>query len=199
MADSTPGHVQSALPREQEALLLLARPGDQGAAAYCGDHMAVGQDPDAVPLIVLTDGPAAGAASSAGAGVVVVVGDSTRSAAGGDGAPAPGAQPNSPPETVLATGDLGSVGGTVDDYLATWSAAGHRPVVCVDSISGLLDGASIPATYRFLYVLLRRVDALGAAAHAHADPRDHEEEILRTFFSLFDRIVSFRDGGASHR
>jgi hypothetical protein len=91
------------------------------------------------------------------------------------------------------------VGATVDDYLASWTAAGHRPAVCVDSVSGLLEEASIPATYRFLYVLLRRVDALGASVHAHADPREHEEEILRTFFSLFDRIVSFRDGGASRR
>ena len=154
---------------------------------------------DSAPLVVLTD--RSGVEDhrrwdfDGRPGVVVAIGEGTRSSA--DEPPEP-AGPASSPELALATGDLGNVGRTVDDYLMAWTAAGHRPVVCVDSLTGLVEHASVAASYRFLYVLLRRVERAGGAVHTHADSRDHEEEILRTFHGLFDRVISFQDGGSPH-
>jgi len=200
MADSEPRAGSFAHPHEREALLLVARPSDAGAVAYCREHLATGPPGASAPLVVLTHDPVREERRRWYAddrpGVVVSVGDSTRSAAGTVQTPV---EPCSPPETVVATGDLGNVGRTVDDHLTAWVDAGHRPTVCVDSLAGLVEYASVEASYRFLYVLLRRVQRAGGAAHAHADPRDHEEEILRTFHGLFDRVISFSDGSSPHR
>jgi len=187
-------------PHEHEALLLLGRPADEGAAAYCRDHLASRYAPDSAPVVVLTDRPLSDRSQDwnygGNPGVVIAVGESTRSGAGAVEVPV---SPASPPDTVVAAGDLGTIGGTVDEVLTTWVSAGHRPVVCVDSIDGLLEQASIGAVYRMLYVLLHRLEETEGSVHAHADPRQHEEEILRTFFSLFDRVISFQDGGAVSR
>lgn len=182
-------------PHGHESLLLLARSSDEGAAAYCRDHVTPTTEPGSAWLAVLTERATLGqhdAFARAGRpGAVVAVGESTRSAAESS---VPDEHQSTDVE--VATGDLGGVGRTVDDYVTSWSGAGHRPVVCVDSLSGLLDHSSIRGTYRFLFVLLRRVEASDGAVHVHADPGVQEEEILRTFFTLFDRVISFQDGGA---
>lgn len=194
MADSEPRTGIEAHPHEQDSLLLLARRSDDGAAAYCRDHADPTPDADSAWLAVRTDRATVGQRPTAGGpgrpGKLVVVGEESRS-----GARRPAAD-MSPTEVEVVTGDLGAVGRTVDQYLRSWSSAGHRPVVCVDSLSGLLDFSSIRGTYRFLFVLLRRTATSGGAVHVHADPGVHEEEILRTFFAMFDRVISFQDGGA---
>lgn len=197
MADSEPRVGDAGHVHDREALLLVAQPSDAGATAYCRDHLSSGPATDSAPLVVLTDRAGAGERwdFDGRPGVVVAVGERTRSSGAARPEPAP---PASSPELVLATGDLGDVGRTVDDYLTTWTAAGHRPVVCVDSLTGLLEHDSVEAGYRFLYVLLHRVEGAGGAVHAHADSRDYEEEILRTFHGLFDRVISFQDGGSPH-
>lgn len=195
MADSEGGTGFDASSGDRASVLLLAPPADDGVAAYCRDHLAPGPGHEATPIIVLTDNPPAERSSGWndgwGPGVVVAIGDSTRSTV--VEAPAPVA-PTSPPETVPATGDFGSVGRTVDDHVTAWSASGRRPVVCVDSLEGLIEHGPIGDVYRFLYVLLHRVEETGGVVHVHADPRRYEEEILRTFYSLFDRVVTFQDG-----
>lgn len=196
MADSERRTGLRAHPHGHESLLLLARPSDEGAAAYCWDHVGPADDPESAWLAVLTEHATVGRpgdfAREGRPGAIVVLGDSLRGPS--DASPSVGIESA---ELELATGDLGSVGRTVDDYVTSWSAADRRPVVCVDSLSGLLEHASIRAAYRFLFVLLCRIERTDGAVHVHADPGAHEEEILRTFFSLFDRVISFQDGGAS--
>lgn len=171
-------------------LLLLARPGDGVAETVCADHLAPDEGREVATLHVRTDRPDA----ALPAAPVVVVGDGTRSAAA---APATVPDGGEDEPTVVVAGDLGDAGVSVDGYLERWSAGGRCPAVCIDSVTDLIEAASVPATYRFLHVLLYRLDAVGGLAHAHADPRGHEEEIVRTFFPLFDRVVSVRRDGAS--
>lgn len=175
---------------------VLARPADAGASSYCRDRLAAGGRPASAPIVVLADGhadrPAPVADRQGRPGVVVAVGQDTASEPSTD--PTADA-PADAPATVSTTGDLATVGRTVDDYLTTWSSAGYRPVVCVDSLSGLLEHGTIQGAYRFLYVLRRRLDALEGDLHLHVNPRAHEEEIIRTFLAVADRTVSFGDGG----
>lgn len=179
-------------PHQREALLLLGRPADGGAAAYCRDHLAPRVATDATPLVVRAAHPMADWHDTAPPGVVIAVGDVEADASVHEFDPH-----SERAEVVTAGTDLVAVGETVEDVLRAWSAADHRPVVCVDSITGLLEAASIEAVYRLLFVLLRRVEASGGSVHAHANPYVHEEEILRTYFALFDRVVSFQDGGSA--
>lgn len=193
MADSEQRAGLESHPHERESLLVLARPSDEGAAAYYRDQVAPIEEPDAAWIAVLSDPVRVRRPDvfAGGPGAVVSVGDSTRSAAESVGPDAAGTT-----EVDVAAGDLVTAGRTVDDYLEAWAAEGRRPVVCVDSLVGVLTRGSIKGAYRFLFVLHRRVEACGGTLHVHADPGAHEEEILRTFFSLFDRVVSFQDGGA---
>lgn len=173
---------------------VLARPADPSASSYCRDRLAAG--PAAAPIVVLVNGASERGAPAADRrgrhGVVVAVGEDLRSTADVDST---GDAPPDAPATVSTPADLPVVGRTVDDYLTTWSAAGYRPVVCVDSLSGLLEHGSFPAAYRFLFVLRRRLETLEGDLHVHVDPRAHEEEIIRTFLAVADRTVSFGDGG----
>lgn len=195
MADSGVRAGPGAHPPGDDSLLLLARPADAGAAAYCRHHLSPGDGTDPAPVLLLTDRPEADRFPRRDRddrrGLVVALGPFGGSGAVGPTEPSP---PASPMATVSAAGDLGSVGRTVDDHLTAWAASGHRPVVCVETLTGLLTGASMRAVYRFLYVLVRRTGGIGGTIHVHATPRDHEEEIITTFHALFDRVVSFQDG-----
>ena len=197
MADSERQTGLDDLPHGSEAHLVLARPSVDGADAYCRDHLAASDHPGSAPIVVLTEGdpgdPLFGSDVRSRRGVVVAMGDELRNGlAGADDSGGSEAWP----ATVFVSDDLGEVGRTVDGYLTAWSSSGYRPTVCVDSLSGLVERSSISAAYRFLYVLRRRIDDVGGDLHVHGDPSDHEEEILRTFFAVFDRVVSFDDGGS---
>jgi len=197
MADSERQTGLDDLAQESEAHLVLARPSVDGADAYCRDQLAPAGHPESAPIVVLTEGdpgdPLLGSDVRGRRGVVVAVGDELRS--GAVGAEDSGGT-EAWPATVFVSDDLGEVGRTVDGYLTAWASSGYRPTVCVDSLSGLVGRSSIHGAYRFLYVLRRRIDDVGGDLHVHGDPSDHEEEILRTFFSVFDRVVSFDDGGS---
>lgn len=188
--DRRVGHRDAA--RRAGTDVVLARPGDAGASAYCQERLAPDGRPPAAPIVVLLDGDGDPAAARRGRhGVVVAVGDELRT---GADAAADAGPPGRPAATVTVPDDLGLVGRTVDEYLTAWSSAGYRPAVCVDSLSGLLARGTIVGAYRFLYVLDRRLARTGGDLHLHVDPGAHEEEILRTFLVVAERTVSFGDG-----
>lgn len=182
-------------PEGSDAHLVIARPSDAGARAYCRARLE-GDRPDAMPITVLADPRTTDRRPESDPdgprGVIVAVGDEVRGSATATPEMAPAETHHG---TVSAPGDLGAVGRTIDRYMQTWATQGRRPVVCVDSLNGLLEHASIQGSYRFLYVLRRRIGDVGGEIHVHVDPSAHEEEILRTFFSVFDRVVAFEDGG----
>lgn len=182
-----------AAPGEErvERVLVLAGSDDPGAAAYCRERTASGAEREPARLRVL----AGRAAAALGAdtlqreesSVVVAVGGRTRSRA----SPANGVAPAwAPTKTLPARGSLREVGTTVDGYLVGWGESGYRPVACIDSLTGLLEHTSVRGAYRFLYVLLHRAESVGADVHVHADPDAYDEEIVRTFYPLFDRVES---------
>lgn len=190
--------------RGGQAHLVLAKSSDAGADAYCRNRLASGDGTAAAPLTVLTSCEVGGSGYASGdrrpPGVVVAVGDEIRGSC--DGAHDArddvhdATAPDLPGRAVPAPDDLESLGRTVDDYLTAWADSGYRPVVCVDSLTGLLWEATVRETYRFLYVLRRRIEEVDGELHVHVNPVVHEEEIVRTFFAVVDRVVAFDDGGS---
>ena len=180
-----------------EHVLVLAGSDDPGAAAYCRERTAVESDREPARLRVLAGRAAAALGQDPvqreEPGVVVAVGGRTRSRAGlASGVAAEW----TPATTIPARGNLREVGTTVDGYLVGWAESGYLPMACIDSLTGLLEHTSVRGVYRFLYVLLHRAESVDADVHVHADPDAYDEEILRTFYPLFDRIVE-RDGSGS--
>ena len=55
MADSEPRVGNAGHVHDREALLLVARPSDAGAEAYCRNHLSTPPAADSAPLVVLTD------------------------------------------------------------------------------------------------------------------------------------------------
>jgi hypothetical protein len=101
---------------------------------------------------------------------------------------------------VTSSRDLRRIG-----LLTTKVLLGHDddrvPVtVCFHSLSNLVDAVDDDErVFRFLHILLERIRAAGGHAHFHFDPASHDEQIVRTFFSLFDSILEFDADGSVSR
>lgn len=127
---------------------------------------------------------------------VVAVGDRTRGAAAVDTATGPVAIPGADADvrvsTVASPADLTGVGMAASDLLSRWEGDG-RTVVCLDSLTTLLQYTDARRSYRFLHALLGRLDATPGTVHAHLDPAAHDRATTSILESLFDRHA---DGGA---
>lgn len=97
----------------------------------------------------------------------------------------------------VTDGDLLDLGTTLDSAV---ERSDRETLLCVHSVSDLLQSAGRGDVFRFLEVLTRTVDRAGGVAHYHLDPDLHDEELVRTFEVLFDTVVDLRDGdGTSDR
>lgn len=85
--------------------------------------------------------------------------------------------------------DLTGLGITVSQYLEEWSGNGNQTVVCFDSLTALLQYASVDRVFRFLHVFTRRVQVVDAVAHYHLDPDAHATEDMAALKSLFDEQI----------
>ncbi|MFB6201547.1 MAG: hypothetical protein ABEI98_06020 [Halorhabdus sp.] len=66
------------------------------------------------------------------------------------------------------------------------SATGGPVVVCIDSLTDLLQFESEQTLHRFLNVLTARVRESGATAHYHIDADSHADSTFDTLAPLFD-------------
>lgn len=83
--------------------------------------------------------------------------------------------------------DLRDIGSEITNQLD--SDAEENVVVCVDSLTDLLQFESAETLSRFLHVLTARVSQAGAAAHYHIDAHGHPEHVFETLSPLFDATV----------
>ncbi len=67
-------------------------------------------------------------------------------------------------------------------------------VLCVHTLSALLNFVELPRAFRFLHVLTGRVKSLGGRAHYHLDPERVDDQVVDTVRQLFDVVVRFEDG-----
>lgn len=97
--------------------------------------------------------------------------------------------------TVSDPGDLAALGLAVDEQLAAWAGTTDHVVVCFQSLTTLVEHVDLPELFRFLHVLLGRLDAADATAHCHLDPGAVDEAQLNSLKPLFDAVVRV-DGGS---
>ncbi|MFC7202669.1 hypothetical protein ACFQJC_04025 [Haloferax namakaokahaiae] len=72
--------------------------------------------------------------------------------------------------------------------------------VCFYSLSNLINAVNDDQrVFQFLHILLERIRAAGGRAHFHLDPTSHDEQTVRTFFSLFDAVLEFDGDGSVTR
>lgn len=124
--------------------------------------------------------------------VVLSVGEEVRSSVATNGLTASPPQPIGGPviDGVPNTSDLAALGVKLSEYLQTIDADASGPQqdcqLCVDSLSGLLDANDTEPVFRFLHLLTRQVDSVGATAHYHLDPAKHDQQTIDTLDPLFD-------------
>ncbi|QLH78874.1 hypothetical protein HZS55_16945 [Halosimplex rubrum] len=84
--------------------------------------------------------------------------------------------------------DLTGVAIAVGEWLRARDAD-EQPVVCLDSLSTLLQYADLERAFRFLHALVARVRSAGATAYVSVDPGAHDGATLATLRTLFDAVV----------
>lgn len=89
--------------------------------------------------------------------------------------------------------DLTGVGMAVSEFLSAWRGDGNRTVVCLDSLTALLEYADARRVYQFCNDLTGKLEAGNARAHFHLAPDAHDERTVRLLTSLFDRRVTAAD------
>jgi len=90
--------------------------------------------------------------------------------------------------TVSDPTDLTGVGIAVGEWVRARDAD-ERPIVCLDSLSALLQYADRERAFRFLHALAAQIRSAGATAYVSVDPGAHDEATLGTFRTLFDTVV----------
>lgn len=83
--------------------------------------------------------------------------------------------------------DLQEIGTAVTDQLD--ADTDETVVVCLDSLTDLLQFESEETLSRFLHALTTRVNEAGATAHYHIDAHGHPEQVFETLSTLFDATI----------
>ncbi|CCQ32539.1 hypothetical protein HLRTI_002426 [Halorhabdus tiamatea SARL4B] len=83
--------------------------------------------------------------------------------------------------------DLREIGSAVTDQLD--GDTDETIVVCLDSLTDLLQFESEETLSRFLHVLTARVSEAGGSAHYHIDAHGHPDRVFETLSPLFDATV----------
>lgn len=187
-----------------ETVLVLSPGMDGGADEACGSLLE-GGPPDATDYLAVSmnEGPEArlkhwrqhvAPELPARTGVVCTGDMAQRSTAAierGDPVRFPGE--NVQVVSVSSPGDLTGLGMRISDCLTAWEDDDNRIVVCVDSLTTMLQYVDTNRAFQFLHMLLARFATADAAAHVHMDPTAHEERTVATLASLFDVVVRRRD------
>lgn len=94
--------------------------------------------------------------------------------------------------TVSTPGDLTGIGMKLSACLSEWEGTDEGVVVVVESLTHLLQYAQLETLYRFLHVLVGRIDAVGARGIFFFDPTTGDEMTVNTLKTLFDAVVEHR-------
>ena len=93
--------------------------------------------------------------------------------------------------------DLRRIGIVASRILSEWEDEPGLTTVCFHSLSDLLALTDDrQRLFRFLHVLRGRIQSADARAHYHFDPSRHDDEVVRTFESLFDAVLAFEADGS---
>ncbi|WP_251330938.1 DUF7504 family protein [Haloplanus pelagicus] len=74
-------------------------------------------------------------------------------------------------------------------YLGAWEAEEEPTVLCLHTLTALLDRFDRDVVISMVSALNDLCDSVGATAHHHMDPSAHDDEIVATFRPLYDAVV----------
>ncbi|WP_459193586.1 DUF7504 family protein [Halosimplex sp. J119] len=89
-------------------------------------------------------------------------------------------------EHVSSPSDLTGLGIAIGELLSKWE---QPPVVCVDSLTAMLQYVETETAYEFLHAITGQLYAADARAHFHIDPSAHDRTTVDGIASLFDAVV----------
>ena len=92
-------------------------------------------------------------------------------------------------------GELTRLGIVMTRAIGSWDGDDRDTVVCLDSLDvlmGYTDGRNV---FRFLHVLLSKLQSSDAIAHFHIDPSTADDQGANTLKPLFDAVVTIDDDG----
>lgn len=82
---------------------------------------------------------------------------------------------------------------TIGRYLGEWAETDERTLVCIRSLTALLDAMETSQVLHLISVLNTRFRELGTAAHYHLDPGAHDEQVLADLRPLFELVIQFNE------
>lgn len=82
---------------------------------------------------------------------------------------------------------------TIGRYLGEWAVTDERTLVCIRSVSALLDSMEVGQALHLIDVLNARFEQVGAVAHYHLDPDAHDQQEIANLRPLFDSVIEFDD------
>lgn len=97
-------------------------------------------------------------------------------------------------ESIADPGNLTRLGVSITDALEGWDDPTNRTVICVHSLTALLQYCELEVAFQFLDTLTSHVRAKNALAHYHIDPTAHNQQAYSTIRLLFDAIITAEDG-----
>jgi len=89
-------------------------------------------------------------------------------------------------DSISNPSDLTGLGIRIGKYLSRWE---EEPVVCVDSLTAMLQYVDVQTAYEFLHAITGQLYAADARAHFHIDPNAHDTETVAAITTLFDAVV----------
>lgn len=90
---------------------------------------------------------------------------------------------------VDSPGNLSAIGTQLTDILSEWDTNENKLVVCVYTLTTLLNHVAISTVYQFITILTRQLQARNATAHYHLDPRNVDPQHLDVLTDLFDTTI----------
>ena len=165
------------LPAEPSDLRVLAIEYTRGPDGWLDDWRThVGEPPAETAIVSVNDGTRSAAAT--GVGSTVYEGDGTGRAI----------------SVVESPDDLTGLGITIGGHLKRWGEDIGPAVVTLDSLTVLLQYVDLKRAFRFLHVVVNRVEGAGAVGHYHMDPAAHDERTVATLASVFDAVARYGNG-----
>jgi hypothetical protein len=95
-------------------------------------------------------------------------------------------------DPVASPGNLTDLGVTLTRRLESHGASDPRTILCLRSLTVLLQYSAPDEVYRFLHTLLAQLDRFDATGHFHLHREAHDRETIDALRPLFDRVR--RDG-----
>ena len=98
-------------------------------------------------------------------------------------------------QTVSTPGNLTDLGIKITEYLSAWESDGNQIVACFHTLTTLAQYTDMKTIFRFVHVLVEKLQRVDAIAHFHMDPAAHDERELNMLKSVFDAVVERTDNG----